>query len=245
MCIYIYICINKYAPPGPGVPHLPGTSPLRSRYRAPGAPGDPPERPRTAQDTPKKPPERKQTAQDATKQPKTAFGRLSRLPGSLQGAPGELREASRDGPKGLKSLISICFFDAFCLLTISCFQRSKTAEEAPKTAPRPPKRPPRRPQDGPRRPEDCPRGAQDGPRPPRNRPKMGPRAGAGGPQRPPRGLQNPPEAPNKPQTPERPIKRPDEAPKTAPERLQNLPKSPLQASWAPPIPAHYMVGGPT
>ena len=44
-----------------------------------------------------------------------------------------------------------------CLLAVSAFRRSKTAQEAPETAPRRPKRPPSGPQYGPREPQQAPK----------------------------------------------------------------------------------------
>ena len=108
----------------------PKTAPRRAK-KAPGLPkrrpGQPQTAPEQAQDGPK----------SGSRRPREASEKPPGLPKGPPRGPREARDASRERLKRPKSLIFFSFFDVFGLLTIPCFQSSKTAEEprAPQEAP--------------------------------------------------------------------------------------------------------------
>ena len=119
--------------------------PPRPRQDRPRAPQDGPKTGQEGPRLPKRHPGQPQTApeqaQDGPKsgsrRPREASEKPPGLPKGPPRGPREARDASRERLKRPKSLIFFSFFDVFGLLTIPCFQSSKTAEEprAPQEAP--------------------------------------------------------------------------------------------------------------
>ena len=116
--------------------------PRQDRRRAPqDGPKTGQEGLRTAQEAPRTAPYHPGTgrrwAQEREQEAPRDLGEASRTPQRPPRDPREAREASRERLKRPKSFIFFGFFDVFGLLTIPCFQRSKTAEEprAPQEAP--------------------------------------------------------------------------------------------------------------
>ena len=133
--------INKYAPPGPGVPHLrdiSGTLPVPRPRASRGAP-------ETAQDGPRRPQEAPRTQ---TNGPRRSQAAQDSLPTALQaprspprGSERARRGVPRESEEG--QIVDVhLFFRGFWLSRV--FERPTLQDDrrAPKTAPRRPKRPP-------------------------------------------------------------------------------------------------------